>query len=306
MAAVENATNNPPPEAVALTVIEEKPETKEEIPDNPPASEPKKVIMRGVKALKSKKIVLPVALITFLLSIPVLFSAIWLLYIRQYDCEGLFKNLPRLQIGIGIGMLLIFFLSNAVVYARAKFPVPGLMFIMMLMIVTLVIGLGIIGDFKMESRRIVASPRWFELKVHNNKNWNDIKYCIYETRTCKDLISRSYSLDSNGISTTNLSPVESGCCTPPTICEMEFVNATYWKRGNIEIDSTIPYDRDCDTWQNDESMLCYDCNACKDGFVRTLEAKWLKLGTFLSVMSLLLMISHLLLFVATMWEQYGG
>ncbi|KAL2502359.1 Tetraspanin-15 [Forsythia ovata] len=262
MAAVENTTNNPPPEAVALTVIEEKPETKEEIPDNPPASEPKKVIMRGVKALKSKKIVLPVALITFLLSIPVLFSAIWLLYIRQYDCEGLLKNLPRLQIGIGIGMLLIFFLSNAVVYTRTKFPVPGLIFIMMLMIVTLVMGLGIIGDFKMESRRIVASPRWFELK--------------------------------------------SGCCTPPTICEMEFVNATYWRRGNIEIDSTIPYDRDCDIWQNDESMLCYDCNACKDGFVRTLEAKWLKLGTFLSVMSLLLMISHLLLFVATMWEQYGG
>lgn len=99
--------------------------------------------------------------------------------------------------------------------------------------------------------------------------------------------------------------MKSGCCIPPSVCEMEFVNATYWRRGNKEIEGTIPYDSDCDLWQNDETMLCYDCDACKDGYVRTLERKWLKLGTFLSVMSLLLMIAHLFLFVATMWEHAG-
>ncbi|CAA2996610.1 tetraspanin-15-like [Olea europaea subsp. europaea] len=305
MAEPENTANNPPPEALALTVVEEKPATKEEIPDNPPPAEPKKEIMPVVKSLNSKKIVLPIALLTFLLSIPILFLGIWLLYIQQYDCEGLLKNLPRVQIGVGIGMLIIFFLSNAVIYTRAKFPVPGLIVIVALMILTLVVGLGILGEFKMESRRIVASPKWLELKVHDNDKWNDIKSCIYETRTCNDLIFRSYMLDTNGISTSNLSPVESGCCIPPSVCEMEFVNATYWRRGNKVIEGTIPYDSDCDLWQNDETMLCYDCDACKDGYVRTLERKWLKLGTFLSVMSLLLMIAHLFLFVATMWEHAG-
>ncbi|XP_022889431.1 tetraspanin-15 [Olea europaea var. sylvestris] len=302
MAGPENNTSNPPPESVALTVYEEKPETKEEIPDK---AEPKKEIMRGVKSLNSKKVVLLLVLLTFLLSIPILFLGIWLLYIQQYDCEGLLKNLPRLQSGVGIGMLVIFFLSNAVIYTRAKFPAPGLVVIVILTILTLIVGLGILGDW--ETRRIVASPRWLDLKVHNRNNWNDIKLCIYETRTCKDLISRSYMLDSNSVSTSNLSPIESGCCTPPSTCEMEFVNATYWRRGNKDnIDGTIPYDRDCDLWKNDETMLCYNCNACKNGYVKTLEGKWLKLGTFLSVMSLLLMISHLLLFVATMWEQYAG
>ncbi|XP_022867364.1 tetraspanin-15-like, partial [Olea europaea var. sylvestris] len=208
MAEPENNANNPPPEALALTVVEEKPATKEEIPDNPPPAEPKKEIMPVVKSLNSKKIVLPIALLTFLLSIPILFLGIWLLYIQQYDCEGLLKNLPRVQIGVGIGMLIIFFLSNAVIYTRAKFPVPGLVVIVVLMILTLVVGLGILGEFKMESRRIVASPKWLELKVHDNDKWNDIKSCIYDTRTCNDLIFRSYMLDTNGISTSNLSPVE--------------------------------------------------------------------------------------------------
>lgn len=108
--------------------------------------------------------------------------------------------------------------------------------------------------------------------------------------------------------------LKSGCCTPPAVCGMKFVNATSWIKGdNGAVNNTVPLDSDCDdenkvldsdcdTWTNDRNVLCYDCQACKDGFVRTLESKWRKLGLFLVLMSLFLFVSHLFLFLATMWE----
>lgn len=100
--------------------------------------------------------------------------------------------------------------------------------------------------------------------------------------------------------------LKSGCCKPPESCEMEYVNATFWRKEDEgAVDKSRPYDSDCDTWSNDENMLCYNCVSCKEGFLRTLESKWWKLGIFLAVIALLLIVSHILLFICTMLESYG-
>lgn len=88
---------------------------------------------------------------------------------------------------------------------------------------------------------------------------------------------------------------------------MEFVNATYWRKENrVRKKSENPNDLDCHTWKNNRTILCYSCHTCKEGFLRTLKGKWWKLGLFLVLMALFLIISHLLLFIAAMLERLVG
>ncbi|XP_058223624.1 tetraspanin-15-like [Rhododendron vialii] len=285
------AENPDPVGSVALTITEEKLMTSDQ--------EPKRR-----KSIQIKHVMLPLIMFSFLLSLPILFSIIWLIYTRQYECEDLL-SLPRLQIAIVIGLIIVFIVNNLVVYLRARFPVPGLLSVMVLLILMLIVGLGLVGAYKKEIRTIPGSPIWIETKVDNENNWNNIKSCIYETRTCADLASSSSMLTAYDFTRRKLSSIEFGCCKPPTSCGMEYVNATFWAEEEQEIDNYIPNDRDCDMWRNEENKLCYNCNACKEGFLRTLRGKWRKIGNFLVAMALLLIISHLILFVATMWDQYG-
>ncbi|CAL5376457.1 unnamed protein product [Camellia sinensis] len=294
-----NLAAHHPAEVVAVTVTEEKSQLKQE--DNGTKQ------MGNQKGIQIKFVILPLTILSFLLSLPVLFSFIWLLYIKQYDCEDLLK-LPKLQIGIVIGLIAVFLVSNIVVYMRAKVPVPGLLLVMVPLIMMLTVGLGLVGAYNMESRTVPGSSVWLKSKVHNEINWYNIKSCLYHSKTCEDLVSRSRKLKADVYTTSKLSYIEAGCCRPPVSCNMEYINATYWRKEEEEellLDSSIPYNRDCDLWTNKENVLCYNCNACREGFLKTLQGKWWKLGMFLVVMSFLLILSHLLLFVITMWEQHG-
>ncbi|KAK3026956.1 hypothetical protein RJ639_040808 [Escallonia herrerae] len=261
----------------------------------------------GATSIKMQKlIVFPLTIISFLLSLPILFSVIWLLYMRHYDCENLLQ-LPKLQVGIVAGLVVVFFVSNIAVFLRSRLLMPALILVMVPLIVMLTVGLALVGAYKMESRSIPGSPMWLKSKVLSDESWNNIKSCIYDTRTCDDLIARSYVLKSYDFTTSKLSPIESGCCRPAANCDMVYVNATFWRKGNgVQVDSSTPYDIDCDLWTNDQTILCYNCHACKQGFLKTIKGKWWKLGVFLVVMAIFLIASHLLLFVITMWEHYGG
>ncbi|XP_038878554.1 tetraspanin-15 [Benincasa hispida] len=244
------------------------------------------------------------ATLTLILSIPVLGFIVWIFYVRDSECESILK-LPSFQIGIGVGLIFLFLISNAVVFLRSRYPVLGLLIVMVPLLLIFIIGLALVGAYKMESRSVAASPKWLRLKVFNEAHWQDIKSCIYDTGACDDLISRTLMLKSYDFSLKKLSSIESGCCTPATICEMEYVNATFWKKkeGGI-VDPTNPYDSDCNLWDNDRGNLCYNCVSCKTGFLNTLQAKWWKLGVFLIIASLLLFISHLILFLSSVFKQF--
>eukprot|EP00257_Ricinus_communis_P009486 XP_002528215.2 tetraspanin-15 [Ricinus communis] len=177
------------------------------------------------------------------------------------------------------------------------------------LIVIFTMGLALVGDYKMESRRIMATPMWFKEKVRDESYWTNIKSCISSKGLCDDLAYRSLAVKAFDFSTRKLSSVESGCCKPPNSCQMEYVNATYWtkadKIGDMEEKAQV-YNRDCDLWNNSRTTLCYDCESCKGGFVEMLESKWWRLGVFLILMALLLILTHMLLFIAVMWGHYNG
>lgn len=59
---------------------------------------------------------------------------------REYDCENLLR-LPKLQKLIAVGLLFVFLVSNGVVFFKHRFPVVGLMVVLVSLLVMLIIGL---------------------------------------------------------------------------------------------------------------------------------------------------------------------
>ncbi|MBA0681094.1 hypothetical protein Goari_012752 [Gossypium aridum] len=139
------------------------------------------------------------------------------------------------------------------------------------------------------------------MKVDDDGLWNNLKGCIYDVHVCQDLAASSMPLKPSDFNKKKLSYVESGCCTPPEECHMRYVNATFWvKDDTSETDPSV--NADCNAWKNDRDVLCYDCQSCKQGYVKALKSKWSKLGVFLVSMAVFLIACHMALFLATMWE----
>lgn len=175
----------------------------------PPPAEPEKPPMGDEKPpenLKAKVAVL-LTIITFIVSLPLLGCVVWILYMRDYDCEPILR-LPRLQIGIGISLIFMFIISNAVLFIRKRFPMPGMIVVIVPLLIMLTVGLALVGAYDMESRNIIGSPKWFRLKIGNKQNWNNIKSCIYDTQSCQDLDSSLSTLRSYDISTRKFTSIE--------------------------------------------------------------------------------------------------
>ncbi|GAB2291513.1 hypothetical protein Dimus_025767 [Dionaea muscipula] len=281
---------------------------QEETVQPPPAPPPEDGPSGGSKWLavvlpKKSTIIGALSVFAFIVSLPILGAVIWLIYMGDYDCEQLVK-LPKLRVGITVCLALVFIISNLAAFFRLKFPVPGFIVVMVLLITMFLVGLAIVGGYKLQSHAIVGSPMWLRMKVNQNDNWILIKSCIFHNRVCDDLITRSFRLKPYEFITSNLSPMESGCCEPPSICGMEYVNATFWEKGS---ENEAPYDnKDCEAWENDRTGLCFNCQTCRDGFVDVIYGKWWKLGVFLIAMSIMLIASHLLLFLSTLLDRYGA
>lgn len=129
--------------------------------------------------------VLPIC--TFFLSLTLLGYAVWLLYMRSYDCEDIL-GLPRIQTIASVGLLAVFVVSNVALFLRRKFPMPALVVMFVILLLMLFIGLAYAGVNEMQTRRFPATGTWFKLKVMDNVNWNNIKSCVYDKGACNELV----------------------------------------------------------------------------------------------------------------------
>ncbi|KAM0823110.1 hypothetical protein ACQ4PT_055247 [Festuca glaucescens] len=113
---------------------------------------------------------------------------------------------------------------------------------------------------------------WLRRTVEDGRNWGRIRSCLVEAKVCRSLQSNR-TLDE--FVNANLSPVQSGCCKPPTACNFAYQNETYWTKPPGYVSGADP---DCDAWSNEQSELCYGCQSCKAGVLGNLKNSWKKIA----------------------------
>ncbi|KAF2300511.1 hypothetical protein GH714_013890 [Hevea brasiliensis] len=74
---------------------------------------------------------------------------------------------------------------------------------------------------------------WLEERVASHSYWSKISSCIRDSKICAKM-----GVTINGVPETadmfyqrKLSPIQSGCCKPPTDCGFTYVNETVWTYG---------------------------------------------------------------------------
>ncbi|KAM7256104.1 hypothetical protein ACFE04_011845 [Oxalis oulophora] len=124
--------------------------------------------------------------------------------------------------------------------------------------------------------RLQGFSNWMKDHVITSENWVKIRNCIAETNVCSKLNQQYITADQ--FFAAHISPLQSGCCKPPTACGYGYVNPTMWLNP-----ANPSADPDCYLWNNDQSQLCYNCNSCRAGLLGNLREEWRKANIILIV-----------------------
>ncbi|WOL19537.1 protein TORNADO 2 [Canna indica] len=211
-----------------------------------------------------------------LLSVPVIAIGIWLSTQTDNSCVQLLQW-PVLVIGI---VILVVAIAG---FVGAFWRMPQLllfylvaMFVLILVVAGLVIfiyAVTVSGSGHPATNRAYLEYRledysgWLRRRVEGSHKWNRIKRCLSSTSVCAQM-NQTYT-SAQDFFNARISPLQSGCCKPPTGCGYTFVSPTNW----ISPISVIT-DVDCSLWSNDETALCYSCSSCKAGLLANLRREW--------------------------------
>lgn len=259
-------------------------------------------MMRG-----SNKAIGLVNFITFLISIPILGGGIWLsTKANTTDC---LKFLQWPIIIIAVSIMVISLMGFAGSCYRQTWLLQVYLFLMFIIIVALIgfIVFAFAVTDKGEGQVIVNRgfleyklsdySGWLKQRVQDSSYWSKISACLRDGHACKGM--RKFGRDrATGMLvpetpemfyTRNLSPIESGCCKPPTACGFTYINETIWNptAGVMQVTNV-----DCTKWSNNQQMLCFQCDSCKAGVLASIKHSWRKVSIINIVVLILLIIVY--------------
>ncbi|XP_034688824.1 tetraspanin-3-like [Vitis riparia] len=238
--------------------------------------------------------------LTFLLSIPILGGGIWLSSrANNTDCM---KFLQWPLIIIGVAIMVISLAGFAGACYRNTFLMWFYLWAMFFVIVALV-GFVIFayavtdkGSGQAVSNRVYLDyylqdySGWLKERVSDDSYWRKISSCVRDSKECAKMGRNIGGVPESAdlFYLRKLSPIESGCCKPPTECNYAYVNETVWTTGNGMVGSNS----DCYSWSNDQGQLCYSCNSCKAGVLASLKKSWRKVSVINIVILIILVILY--------------
>ncbi|NP_001105285.1 senescence-associated protein DH [Zea mays] len=215
--------------------------------------------------------------VTFLLSVPILGAGIWLGHRADgTECE---RYLSAPVIALGAFLLAVSLAGLVGACCRVTWLLWAYLLAMFVLILVLFCftvfafvvtnrGAGeAVSGRGYKEYRLGDYSNWLQKRVENTRNWDRIRSCLQDSKVCKSLQDKNETVAQ--FMSSSLSPIESGCCKPPTSCGYTYVGGTDWTP--VTTNSTDP---DCKTWSNDASALCYNCQSCKAGVVATFQRNW--------------------------------
>ncbi|KAL8102566.1 tetraspanin-2-like [Apium graveolens] len=244
----------------------------------------------------SNNIITAVNFIALMCSIPIITAGIWLSSKQDNQCIH-WLRFPVIFIGI---LFLLVALSG---FVGAYWNKPGLLsfflfsmaFLIVFLLILLILAFTVArpsGQFSVPGRRykeyrLTGFSKWLRDHVTDDENWHNIRSCLANSKVCPKL-SQEYD-SAYQFFNAHLTPIESGCCKPPTICGYQYVNPTMW----INPVNSVA-DADCSIWNNDPGQLCYSCDSCKAGLLGNLRREWRKANVILIVAVVVLICVYLI------------
>lgn len=244
--------------------------------------------------------------LTFLLSIPILGGGIWLSSrANNTDC---LKFLQWPLIIIGVSIMVVSLAGFAGACYRNTFLLR-LYLVVMFLIIAVLIGFIIFAYVvtdKGSGRRVMNRgyldyylddySGWLEERVKSDDYWGKISSCIRDSKVCSKM-GRNYNGFPESVDmfvARKLTPVQSGCCKPPTDCGYVYQNETFWTLGA----GLMANNPDCNKWSNDQQQLCYSCDSCKAGVLGSLKKSWRKVSVINIVVMIILVIVYIIAYAA--------
>ncbi|XP_042503776.1 tetraspanin-10 isoform X2 [Macadamia integrifolia] len=115
---------------------------------------------------------------------------------------------------------------------------------------------------------------WFIKELSNTRNWEHLKSCLVKSEDCNNLPKKYKTLKQYKMA--ELTPIEAGCCRPPSECGYPAVNASYYDLSFHPVSSN----NDCKLYKNARAIKCYNCDSCKAGIAQYMKAEWRVVGIF--------------------------
>ncbi|XP_043715318.1 protein TORNADO 2 [Telopea speciosissima] len=231
-----------------------------------------------------------------LLSIPIIGAGIWLMNEPDNACVKILQW-PVIILGI---VILVVALTG---FIGAFWRIPWLLIFYLIAMLILIILLACLVVFiymvTIKGSAHIAPSRayleyhlddysgWLRRRVQSSFKWDQIRNCLGSTSMCSEL-NQSYHFAQDFFNA-RLTPLQSGCCKPPTQCGYTFVNPTYW----ISPIYTAA-DMDCLQWSNDQTQLCYACDSCKAGLLANLKKEWRRVDVILVITLIALICVYLM------------
>lgn len=227
-------------------------------------------------------------LVAALLSVPVIAAGIWLSTQADNACVQI---LQWPVIALGVALLAVGLAGFVAAFCR----LPWLLLAYLVAISVLVVALACLAVFvfavttgssghRVPSRNFLEYDLddysgWLRARLDAPGRWDRIKACLAATPTCTDFnATYATAQDLFTAAPNRMSPLQSGCCKPPTKCGYTLVTPTYWISP---ISATA--DPDCAAWSNEEAKFCYSCASCKAGLLQNLRGEWRRADLILAV-----------------------
>lgn len=79
------------------------------------------------------------------------------------------------------------------------------------------------------------------------------------------------------------------CCTPSKDCGFTYESPTIWKKNRTSAASSNP---DCKAWENDVNVMCFHCEKCKAGVLKTAQKAYVKTRFFQALLLAFLLVVY--------------
>ncbi|KAF3666848.1 Tetraspanin-10 [Capsicum annuum] len=124
--------------------------------------------------------------------------------------------------------------------------------------------------------------------VTNNSSGHSVNGLRYKEYHLQDYSSWFLKQTRKEYKLAKLTPIEAGCCRPPSECGYPAVNASYYDLSFHPKSSS----KDCKLYKNSKNVKCYSCDSCKAGVAQYMKTEWRVVAIFNVILFIVLSIIY--------------